>query len=357
MMNWTGVAVSIGYPDKENAHYYAGKVSKETFSKPISKNTLFQIGSITKSFTAVIALQLESEGVLNINQTIGDWLPEYQKWKDVTIEQLLNMTSGIPGYVTIPDLAKKITDNINRQWTDKEIVDIAYAYPHSTRGYNYSDTNYLIVAMIIEKATKDTFENQLNKRILHPYKSLLHNTIYDVKPYSRKLIHRLARAYYYGTSTGPLQRGDDVTEANMSMGGAAGAIISTADNLVDWVRLLFSGRLIPSMQEKELTNLVSMKTGKPITITNENDRYGYGLGITQGYTKDTGRYWWYAGDTMGHRAYYMMVPCNHMIVSATFNSSPFVDTTVKEHGSDLMVAIYTAVIASKLEYQCKSRVD
>lgn len=351
----TGVAVSIGYPGKNHsdniiADYYAGRVSNAKNAGAINKNNLFQIGSITKSFTSIIILDLEKQGVLNINQTIGDWLPQYPKWKDIKIKQLLNMTSTIPGYVTVPELALNINNNIHRQWSDKEIVEYVYKFPHSTKGFDYSDTNYRILAMIIEKATNESFEKELQKRLLKAYK--LKDTFYFVKPYPDSILNRLPKSYYYGQTSGNLKNGEEVTSANMSMAGAAGAIVSTTHELATWVKLLFSGELLSPAQQKELLQLVWMKNGEPIEKTSKDATGGFGLGIVEAYGADIGRFWIYEGDTTGFRAIYMMSQCNKVIVALALNSSAFVDPDVKDHAKDLLFDIYKAVLKNDDKYRC-----
>src|SRR5205085_1198502 len=179
----TGITASVSLPNEKIQTYYAGKVSNHSNAKLINAENLFQIGSITKSFTSAIILQLEAEGKLNINQTIGLWLPQYSKWKNVTIKQLLNMTSGIPDYIEIPKIAK---ESIKKQWRDTEIVDIAYASSKKTSGFNYSNTNYLILGMIIEKATRHTFVDEINSRLIQPYN--LDHTFYLVEPFNKHFL-------------------------------------------------------------------------------------------------------------------------------------------------------------------------
>jgi D-alanyl-D-alanine carboxypeptidase len=93
---------------------------------PIDSDTLFQIGSNTKHFTAALVLKLEAEGKLNINQTVGDWLPKYRAWSGVTIRQLLNMTSDIPNYTETVAIGEIIAADIHHQFTKRELVARSY---------------------------------------------------------------------------------------------------------------------------------------------------------------------------------------------------------------------------------------
>ncbi|HAT9851945.1 TPA: serine hydrolase [Legionella pneumophila subsp. pneumophila] len=306
--------------------------------KRLTNNTYFQIGSITKSFTAALILKLEAEGKLNINQTIGDWLPEYDDWKGITIKQLLNMTSTIPGYATIPTLADSITDNPKKQWTSKELVDLAYGYKHPTSGYNYSDTNYLILGMIIEKVTHDSFHNQLQEKILKPLQ--LKETYYITDSYTPYFLKKMPESYYYGRTVENLKHGQKSTNDNLSMAGPAGAIVATTSDVAKWIKALFSSDFLLPKQQMELKSLISMKTGTPISHVDSEEPNGFGLGVVQGYKPQLGKYWYYEGDTVGFRVLYIYHPCNEKIVVIALNSSPFVDEAAGDHSGDLLLELY-----------------
>jgi D-alanyl-D-alanine carboxypeptidase len=96
---------------------------------PVTPDDLFEIGSITKSFTSVAILHLEAAGKLSIDDTVGKWLPQYPAWKDVTIRRLLDMTSPIPGYDNQASIAKEMGNDPDHLFTPQELV--AAAYPHN----------------------------------------------------------------------------------------------------------------------------------------------------------------------------------------------------------------------------------
>ncbi|WP_454783275.1 serine hydrolase domain-containing protein [Legionella sp. WA2022007384] len=316
---------------------------------PLTNRSYFQIGSITKSFTAALILKLESEGKLNINQTVGDWFPEYLDWKDITIKQLLNMTSTIPGYATIPALAESLTNAPKKKWTSKELIDLAYKYKHPTSGYNYSDTNYLILGVIIEKITHDSFQHQLQEKILQPLH--LKQTYYFTDSFTHEFLEEMPDSYYYGKTSGKLRHGQNVTDVNLSMAGPAGAIVATTSDVARWVKALFSSDFLPKQQQTELKSLISMKTGHSISHVNSKDPRGFGLGVVQGYDIHLGTYWYYEGDTMGFRVLYIYHPCTKKAVIIGLNSSRFVDEEVADHSGDLLLALYKTAFG--ISQKCK----
>jgi len=94
------ISLSIGLPNQTTIkNYVVGTISQESKSAPIMANSLFHMGSITKNFTAVLILKLVASGKINLDTTIGKYFPEYPKWQHITVQQLLNHTSGIYDYI------------------------------------------------------------------------------------------------------------------------------------------------------------------------------------------------------------------------------------------------------------------
>jgi hypothetical protein len=170
----TAISISVSLPDDAGTVDVAsGKVSNKPDAADVTPDTLFQIGSITKSFTSVTLLQLQSDGVLDLDDTLGIWLPEYPTWKQVTLRQLLNMTSGIPSYDDIDAMLESIaTIGLSRRFSPEVLVgfaDPSYpGAPPTTTGYAYSNTNYMLAGMVIERATGKSVRENFEERFFGP---------------------------------------------------------------------------------------------------------------------------------------------------------------------------------------------
>lgn len=358
----SGIEVSIAYPEKSTMqmqNFVAGKTSHDANAKPITSNILFDIGSITKSYTSVMILQLEAEGLLNINDPIGKWFPQYPQWKDVTIKQLLNMTSGIPNYSENPELGDFMEKNLTAEFPYEFLLSYAHPDKPVTPGktYEYSNSNYILAGMIIEAITKQDFAEALQKRILNPLH--LNNTYYPAgknwKHVNEITFPRKAHGYYYDYDNKKLL---DLTNVNLSWGGPAGAIVSTTTDQIKWVNALYHGTLFPEKNRTkllgELKSVVSMKTGQPIDTVDKNNPSAFGLGIGFAYYQNQ-RFWFYEGSTLSYRMFYLWKQCNNVTVIAALNSkggegNP--TSPVTDNIKYLAFDIYQKIIAAKPELMC-----
>ena len=164
---------------------YADRLNK----KPNKEDTVFEFGSITKQFTAVAIMQLVEQGKLNLDDTLDKYIPEYSHASEMTIHQLLNMTSGVPDYLACGILGFSTEDFENLDLSDiifledtlsdiattpleknvlvKKISDFPLNFQPGTK-FEYSNTNYYFLGMIIEQMSGLTYDEYIRQNILNP---------------------------------------------------------------------------------------------------------------------------------------------------------------------------------------------
>jgi D-alanyl-D-alanine carboxypeptidase len=236
----TGIAAYISFGAAGPAiETFAGKLGRDPDARPVDQDTLYQMGSTSKSFTVAVILKLEAAGKLSIDDTLGKWLPEYPAWKDVTIRRLLNMTSGIPNYSETEWMSRAWANEPMRAFTLKELADAAY--PSATnqlpvsKGYHYSNTNYVLAAMIAEKVSGKSFTDLVHELVIEPFG--LTSTFYEASTYPERVIKRLSHGYFENKACTDYQPeckeswnlpvvGRDVREMSTSWMQSAGGAVS-----------------------------------------------------------------------------------------------------------------------------------
>ena len=219
-------------------------------------NTKFRIGSVTKQFTAACILQLAELGKLSLEDKLTKYFPDYPKGDSITIHMLLNHTSGIKNYTDIPEFWPKAILPLSKDSMIALFKNKPLDFSPGT-GWNYSNSGYFLLGVIVEKASGTTFNNYLLDNIIK--KLGLKNTLMD------NLDSVLtSRAKGYGKNQ------QDVWQHAMqiSMEGpySAGAMVSTVDDLYLWTKALHNNQV-----------LTAASTQKMLTPYKEN--YGYGIGI------------------------------------------------------------------------------
>lgn len=318
--------LSISLPNqRQRVTFYSGVTSYARNAKP-NPNTLFQAGSITKSFTSTIILKLEAEGKLNINDPITKYLPQYPWWRYVTIRQLLNHTSGIFNYTETAAFNHIHQKKPLRDFTLHELVQLAAnhrSYFAPGQGWKYSNTNYVLAGMIIEKVTKQPAEKVMNYYLRSKYELNLANTFYHARMYTSAFLNRLAHGYS--------SEGRDVTYGNMSWANTAGAIVTTTEDLLAWWQGLFQYKILSPQQLMKMTSLVceesshGCRAGRSMPhLYNDEVGKGYGLGIIQSSfgSHRVGTVWWHNGSTKGYKAIVLWYPKNNIYIALTINRDP-----------------------------------
>ncbi|MFY1691906.1 serine hydrolase domain-containing protein [Plantactinospora sp. WMMB782] len=207
----------------------------------------FRAGSITKTFVAVVVLQLVDDGRLRLDDTVEEWLPGVvPDGHLVTVRHLLDHTSGLYDVRrTLPMPPRpEFFANRWRTWTAAELVARAVAHPPAFeppgRTFEYSNTNYLLLGQIVEKVTGESYGDEIRRRIIRPLR-LTRTELPGTSPYIRGP-HSRGYVPVGEGSPPPLL---DYTEMNPSMLGAGGDLISTASDLNRFFAALLGGHLLP----------------------------------------------------------------------------------------------------------------
>ena len=229
---------------------------------PNDVRTRFRIGSLTKQFTAMIVLILQERGLLDIKDSICDYIEDCpDTWSDITIEQLLIHTSGIPDFTRFPGYeatkgqASTVKETIDR--FRNEPLDFAPG-----ERWSYTNSGYILLGSIIEVVTGQSYEDVAQEYVFAPLG--MTNTGYD---HNR---NDLAVGYVNGS-------GALAAFIDMSIPYAAGALYSTAEDLLKWDRALANGSLVDAALENEIfTSQASIPDGPGMG-------YGYGWIVTEEY--------------------------------------------------------------------------
>jgi D-alanyl-D-alanine carboxypeptidase len=214
--------------------------------------------------------------------------------------------------------------------------------PAATSGYDYSNTNYILAGMVIEKATGQTVQETFEERLFGPRYGMA-DTHYRAGVYPAEITDRMASGYFLadGMEAMTALDGQDVKTGDMSWGGAAGAAVSSPEQVGNWVRALFGSEdLLDAEARAELTQVVSMQTGQPVSELTADDPHGFGLGVSGLSSSILGRTWQYEGESMGFRTLYVYLPERDLVVTLAMNSGAEGEA---DHAGKVALAIIQAV--------------
>jgi D-alanyl-D-alanine carboxypeptidase len=248
--------VAVLYADDTAVHASAG--TDPAGNSPTS-DSLFRVGSITKVFTAVLTLMLVDDGLVDLDAPVADYVTRVAVPEAVVVRDLLQHTSGIPNYTGTPGFLDRAQTDPKRVWSPEETFElVAELEPLFDPGteFRYSNSNYLILGVLIEEVTGRDFHDVLSGRIIEPLG--LSNTY---------LAGRQAGAEPFGAYTslfGTTAPIDFDYTAIATDAWAAGAIVSSATDLHVFLSALFDGRLISAESLTEMT---------------EHEGYGLGIGV------------------------------------------------------------------------------
>jgi D-alanyl-D-alanine carboxypeptidase len=257
---------------------------------PPGSDTHIRIASITKTMTSAVIVLLAQEGKLQFSDPVSKYVPNVPNGENITVAELLKMRSGLYGYTNDPELAATLDADPTKVWTPQEVLAIAFRHPPEFppgTAYDYSNTNYTLLGLVVEKVDGKPLNQAFQNRLFGPLglqqttlPAAVDTSIPD--PYSH--------GYMYGGSAfalvdtpyppdvqaaaraGTLQP-IDYTNQNSSYAWAAGGAISTANDLATWIRALVDGHVFNAdFQRQWLDSPQPANPAEPAA-----PQYGYGI--------------------------------------------------------------------------------
>lgn len=257
-------------------------------------------GSTGKTFVSALVLQLVAEGRLGLDDKVSTffqgqeeaWYHRLPNAAELTVRSLLNHTSGLPRYIFQDSFLKEVKANPMRSWTPRECLAVLFGLPalHAVgQGWGYSDTNYLLLGLIIEKITGDTFYHQAQTRLLGPF-NLRHTY-----PSTQRALPGLVQGYigednFFGLPKKTVENG--LYAMNPQFEWCGGGFVTNVDDLAYWMKWLHGGQVLSPEVYGQLVAAVDFRTGQPAAA-------GYGLGCFV-WQSELGKFLGHAGLMPGY---------------------------------------------------------
>lgn len=309
-----GIALSARFPDGAVLNCSVG-LSDIIAATPITSKSLFRVWSISKTMTAAVLLQLVDENKVSLTDSIAQWFPNLLRANKITISQLLSHTSGIPNFTD----SSLVFNQLDKPWSPEQLIAVASAMPRAfepNEGWEYSNTNYVILGLIIEKITGKSLASELRNRLFDRLglKSTFvwgEENIPDptVKGYDSDLSGNFV---------------DATSRVHPSVTWASGAIISSAEDLRQWAIALFEGQVLSQKTRQLMMTPQKLNNGRAIN---------YGLGVEIDQTPWGIRYGKGGGPLHGFTSTMAYVPAKRGIIVTLINTAnPGAGKTVSKTG-------------------------
>ncbi|MFJ3585878.1 serine hydrolase domain-containing protein [Streptomyces sp. NPDC090127] len=258
-----GLIAGVWIPGKGQYVRATGVADKAT-GRPMTTDLFLRIGSETKTFTVTALLKLVDDGKIGLDDPIAKYIAGVPNGWNITLRQLAEMRSGLFPYTDDADFQHDLLSDPSRYFTPHEVLAYGYKHPNTAEPgtqFQYSNTNLILLGLVVEKVSGHRLVDFLEKRVLRPAK--LHHTFLPDGP---EFPDPHPRGYTNQTLTGEVA---DATNWNPSWAWAAGAMISDLADLRRWAKIVATGELLTP--ETQAQRLKMLPTGIPGT--------SYGLGI------------------------------------------------------------------------------
>ncbi|GAA0804928.1 serine hydrolase domain-containing protein [Spirilliplanes yamanashiensis] len=275
---------------------YTAGVGDLATGRAVPRDGQVRIGSNTKPFTAVVVLQLVGEGRIGLDETVERYLPglvrgEGIDGRKITVRQLLQQTSGLPDYDDVLfTQAQDLVDKAGSYYDPRRLVDAALTRPAvfaPGEKWGYSNTNYVLAGLVVERVTERPVGEEITRRIIEPLG--LRDTYWPGVG-DQRIAGRHPRGY---VALEPGAPWIDVTRMDPSLGWAAGQLIGSPGDLRRFFEALLAGKLLKPAQQAALTQTVAAPGFEP------TEGWEYGLGVARHTLSCGGHAWGHGGDIQG----------------------------------------------------------
>jgi D-alanyl-D-alanine carboxypeptidase len=270
-----GAVVGVWVPEAGEWVVAEGVTDLES-GEAMSTDLYWPIRSVTKTFTVSAILQLADEGLLSLDDTVDQYVDGVPNGDRITLRQLANMSSGLADYAATPAFGEALGEDINRQFTNDELNEFAFAAPPDFEpgtDYVYSNTNTNVLGAVVEEVTGQSIDEVIDERFIQTL--ALEGTDY--------LTNDADFPDPHPTGNSPGEDGELGADPPLFTGlGASGAMMSTLDDLRIWGEALGSGALVEEATHDERLD------ANPLSEGPEYDAYAAGIGTLEGWWGHTG---------------------------------------------------------------------
>ncbi len=280
-------------------------------------NTIFQIGSVTKQFTATVILKLQEGGKLSVNNTLDKYFPQFKYAGDITIENLLTHTSGIYNYTNDIDESDSaiVCNPVNKELA----LDIMFKHKLDFKPgtqFRYDNSGYYLLGLIIEKVTGKSYEENVREIIFKPLQ--MNHSLFDFK---HSLDTNIATGYQ--TLNDSIQKEASAWRWDSTVSYAAGAIWSTTGDMYKWAQAIANKKILSAESWKAM-------------LTPHLDKYGYGVYLDSLFGKQSISH---GGGIPGFIAYLSYYPAENVTIILLSNVGWF-DESLNTINADLSAIIF-----------------
>lgn len=307
---YPGVSAAIVFPDGSVWTGQSGTAVLATRTA-VAADTLFSIGSISKTFVAAMVGRLAMRGTIGLDDPLSKYLPDYPNASNISLRQMLDHTSGIKDPFDDPDMAAAILANPSQPWTTAQVLSwIGRPYFAPGTGYHYSNSNFILLGQVVEKVTGQPLASLVRSEFLTPL-GLSHTFLQTEETVTG------SKAHGYMAPAGRPRDNSAGTmipfTAEATAFGPAGAFVSTPSDLARWATALYGGNVLDQATLAAMADISPMLPYKPATARS------YGLGFEE--TTIAGQVaWGHVGHLDGFMSAMEYLPASHVTIVVLENA-------------------------------------